>query len=855
MSKVIRGFVLGAAMTLPAAAIAQGAVADDAEVPTGEATEMSAAQDLAPTAHETQTLETPAKAEAPAADAEPLAEVAEPEPAEAAPLETIPLQAAVPPPIPQGQEQRGSRLVEEIVVTAQKREENIQDVPIAISAFSPAMLDAVGVETVQDMERATPGLTITNAAAYSVAYLRGVGTDAFLAGADPSVPFYLDGVALLGTQGSADTLGRIKRVEVTKGPQGTLFGRNATGGAISIITPEPGTEFGGDLKVEFGNYNERNVVGYVDLPILESLSASLSGFNNERDNYYTNDYVAPDGSKTGVLDIESRGFRTKLRWDASSTFALTGSYSYAESSNNCGLTFENTRVAPVLGVLPILPEDPKADRRINYDQLAGCEVNSYLASVVGTWELPWLDLKMILSDQELDAPYVISDFDKGPFPAVSFTSIKQIGTQRTAELQFISNANTPGADDFEWVGGLYYFESDGGFDPLQFTVAPNFLNTLPIPGGATLATALDAVLGPLGLPSVSTGILLNSHGVSVAESVSIYFQGTYGVLDNLDLTVGARYQEEDRDLKNGRLDVGNADGSETNVRTDEVPTLKAEQLSPKVALQWRPFSELSQIYASWGRAYKSPTYNTVNFLNTPEAVDEEQVDSYELGFKSDLFDANLRLNAAAFFIEQKDLLTGFVALASGGIVTYANAGDAEIKGAEADFVWTPFPDWNQGLALTGAITYLDTEYTDYKDGRGFDEATGLAFGEGSLTLLPARDFTGNEVVRSPDLTYSIAFNQRVELGSSSSLEFGADVYHNSGFFFLPQNSDLYARESYELYNARVSYFYDAWGLQLTLFGENVTDEEYSETIFVDDFGRNQVLNNPRTYGLRAMWTF
>jgi iron complex outermembrane receptor protein len=765
-----------------------------------------------------------------------------------------------------------SRLVSEIIVTAQKREQNIQEVPIAISAFSPAMLDAVGVETAQDLERATPGLTVTNAAGYQVAYLRGVGTDAFLAGADPSVPFYLDGVALLGTQGSADTLGRIERVEVLKGPQGTLFGRNATGGAISIITPEPGDEPAGDLKVEYAKYDEVSGTGYVNIPILKNFAVSVSGFYNEHDNYYKNDYAGDDPEAGGVMPIYSRGYRFKARWDITDNFYITPSHSYMESSNNAGLSFENTRVAPILaagGANPVLQQDPKRDRHVNFDQVSGAQIDSHMTAVTSGLQTSLLDFKLIASDQRLDAPFVRSDFDKGPEPIVSFTSKKQISKQKTAELQFLSNSDTPFAEKFEWVGGLYYIESSGGFDPLQFTAAPGVLGTLfdqvqldqvpGLPDGQTLAGALNDVLAGVGLAPLADGVVLNSYGVSDAKSWSAYFQGTYTFTDQWDLTLGARYQKEDRKLKHAKLTANLAQG-ETTIRDDggndpdnAPPTLHATQVSPKVALQYRPMDNM-QIYASWARGYKSPTYNTVNFFNSPEAVDEEKVDSYELGFKSDLLDGYLRLNGAAFYVKQKDLLTGFVALASGGIVTYDNAGDARIYGAEGDMLWTPLPNLDPGLVITGAVTYLDTKYTDYKDGRGFDVDTGLAFGEGSLTRLPARDFTGNEIVRSPPLTYSLGFNQRIPLGGSA-VEIGADVYYNDGFYFLPQNEDLYARDSYALVNARVSYFYDPWGLQFTLYGENVTDEKYDEVIFVDDFGRNEVLNSPRVYGLRVNYTF
>ncbi|MGQ0700963.1 MAG: TonB-dependent receptor domain-containing protein [Panacagrimonas sp.] len=833
MSKTLRGIVLGSALVLPLPGMTQD---EPVEAPQADAPAMPDESAAAPI-EQTDAI----APEAEAASSEP-------------PLETIPVESTAEeaPSADAPTEKSASRLTEEIVVTAQKREENIQEVPIAISAYSPEILDAIGIESAQDLERATPGLTITNAAGFSVAYLRGVGTDAFLPGADASVPFYLDGVALLGSQGSSDTLGRVKRVEVLKGPQGTLFGRNATGGAISIITPDPGSEFGGDLKLEYGDkFDERNALLYLDLPIFDGLAASVSGFYNEHDNYYTNDYQDGTGP---IIDIDSRGGRAKLRWDATDTLAITVTGAYAEASNNAGLSFENTRVAPVLSL--VLQEDPKRDRHLSYDQLAGATTEATIYSGIVDWRLPWFTTKLILSDQEQEAPFVRSDFDKSDLPLISFTSLKQLSKQETVELQFLSNDDTPGSDRFEWVGGFYYLDSSGGFDPLQLNVAPNFLTTLlPIPAVAGLVGRLNGLLTGVGLPDLASGVSLNSHGVLTSESMSVYFQGTYKISEAFSLTLGGRYQEEDRDLENASLAVptGN-DGREIFLRRDEVPTLKAKQFSPKVALQWRT-SELSQIYASWARGFKSPTYNTVNFFDTPEDVKEEKVDSYELGFKSDLFDANLRLNAAIFFIEQKELLTGFVALASGGVVTYDNAGDSEIKGAEAEFVWTPLPSFNPGLVLTGAVTVLDTEYTDYPDGRGFDEATGLAFGPGGLVpVLGPRDFTGNEIVRSPDLTYSVGINQAIQLGSGS-IELGADIYHNSGFFFLPQNSDLYAREEYSLINARVSYFYDPWQVQFTLFGENVTDEEYNEVVFVDDLGRNEVLNSPRLYGVRMKVEF
>ncbi|MGQ0698453.1 MAG: TonB-dependent receptor [Panacagrimonas sp.] len=763
-----------------------------------------------------------------------------------------------------------SRLVEEIVVTAQKREENIRDVPIAITAYSADKLEALGIQSAQDLERITPGLTVTNAGGFNLVYLRGVGTDAFLPGADPSVPFYVDGVALLGGQGTSDTLGRVRRVEVLKGPQGTLFGRNATGGAVNIITPDPDDVFTGDASAEFGNYGATKLLGYVNVPILDGLAASLSGYNQEQDNFYVNDGIG------GIPDVYSRGGRAKLRWQATEDFRITLAGSYQDTSGNGGLNFENTRVAPLLSLL--VPEDPKADRRVNTDSFSGATFNSTLLSVTLDWALSGVDAKLIGSDQVLDSEFVQADFDKSFLPIVNIESLKQVNEQRTLELQFLSNEETPFSENFEWVAGLFYLDSSGGYDPIQFEIAPNALaaigNELAGSAGAEALSILESRLSTLLLPlgvDLANGIRVLNAGLLVSTAYSAYVQGTFHLAETLDLTTGLRFQREERDLERSRLAIPNPNGGEIVIRRDSVPTLDTDQLSPRIALKWQPFSDDSQIYASWARAFKSPTYNTVNLLGglpvtiggvlegelvAPEIrpVKEEKVETYELGIKTDFFDGNLNLNAAVFYTEQTDLLTGFVALLSGGVVTYDNAPGAEIKGAEADFLWVPMPDANPGLVVTGAVSFLDAKYTDYPNGKGFDETTGLAFGDGGTEPLPARDFKGNRIVRTPEYTYNIGLSQTFDI-FSGSLELGADVNYNDGFFFLPQNSELYAREANTLVNARVTYFYTPWDLELGAFCNNLSDEEYNEIVFVDDFGRNQILNSPRTYGLRAKWAF
>ncbi|WP_352890955.1 TonB-dependent receptor domain-containing protein [Sinimarinibacterium thermocellulolyticum] len=204
---------------------------------------------------------------------------------------------------------------------------------------------------------------------------------------------------------------------------------------------------------------------------------------------------------------------------------------------------------------------------------------------------------------------------------------------------------------------------------------------------------------------------------------------------------------------------------------------------------------------------------------------------------------------------QKNPLSGRVSIITGGVVDYINAGEAEIKGVEFDFLLLPMPELNPGLVVTGGPAYIDARYTEFVNGRGYDDATGLAFGEGGATL-PPRDLSGNRIPRVPELSWVAAINQRIDLDGGHALEFGVDTSYASEMFFLPQNSEFSKRDALQLYNARASWLYEPWALELTAYVSNITDEIYAETAFVSDFGSSLTVNNdPRMYGLRARISF
>jgi len=736
-----------------------------------------------------------------------------------------------------------NRLVEEIVVTAQKREENLQDVPISVQAFTGGILDARGIETTEDLPLITPGLQLSGVAGYTLIYLRGVGTDAFAPSSDPSVATYIDGVYIPAGHGILQSFGAVERVEVLKGPQGTLFGRNSTGGAISVTTKDPGLdESAGEFGAEFGNFNKRKFRGYFSTPLTDWAAVSVAALSDRRDSVYTH----ANPSREIPNDFINAG-RVKLRLMPTETVDFTLTYFAADQQNLSTVVAKNTQPSLLGTALGIPRAEDNYETEIDYPtELKGKQEVLYGKL---NWELPRFDVRLIASDVYILTDLASTDFDGSSMPIVAFDSTNQYSDYQTAELQIVSNENTWGADRFEWIAGLYALRSEVGYDPAHLFVAPDLVTGLvedrlgiPFPDAITnLISRLPLSGTPLG----NDGLSIQFRGVLGTRSYSAFTQGTWKATDALHLTVGARFQKEERFLVKSETAV--QDPSRTReIKLFQFPLSQSEvsNLSPKVVLSWFP-ADGHMVYGSVSRGFKSATYNVVNVYEASDYVAPEEVTSYEIGSKSEFLDGNLRLNAAIFQTDIENLQSGFVSLLAGGAVTLENAGSARIRGAEFDALIVPLPNANPGLVLTAGAAYLDAIYTDYRNGSGFNSTTGVFSNN--------MDHTGNRIVRSPKLTANLGFVQTLEAGDDGEVEFGADWYYNSGYFFTAQNS--VEQGAYDLFGARVSYLYKPWNLRVTAFGQNLADERYNIGKFELDFGVNTTLADPRTYGCKLEWTF
>ena len=725
-----------------------------------------------------------------------------------------------------------NRFVEEIVVTAQKREENLQDVPISISAFSGDSLDARGVQDQKDLQLVTPGLQYGTTSGFSVVFLRGIGTDAFIPSADASVATYIDGVYFPFTHSAAQSFGTVERVEVLKGPQGTLFGRNSTGGAISVITKQPDQTPETSMQFGYARFDELSGRVYTNIPLTDTLAWNVSALYSIGENYYT--HLTAD-----IPDTVNRGVRTKLRWSPNDVFDWTVTGYLMRQTGADSLLVEQLHPKPALALLN--PMDT-GEYETAASQPGFIDANTRVVATEMKVHAGWLDLKLIGSAQDIDTQ-AATDFDATEIPVVDYTAHTYAKVQ-TGELQLLSNDESWGHEWLTWIGGVYWIHSRSGFDPIGLRVGPNlddFIDGLNVPAVSDLFDTL--------FPGVARVIVT---GVLDTKSTAGFFQTSAAITDWLKLTVGGRYQEEKRYLVRASSAVDLGQTTQPLFTFDPAPA-KTDNFSPKAVLDFQVLED-AMLYASWSTGFKSGTFNIVSITTEPNYVKPEKVTTTELGVKSTLLDGALRLNGAVFNNKIKDLQSQVVSLQSGASVSFETAGAARIRGADFDLLWEVAPDAIPGLVLTASGCYLDSKYTDYRNGSGYDDTTGLYFGTGSLTLQPGRDFTGNEVVRTPEFTGNLGLSYTFAVGNSE-FEIAADAYRNTGFYYTPQNTDRAVEDKYTVVNARASWLYQPWDLRVTLFGKNINDGDYFLFNYESDFGTSGTQAPPAIYGVRLNWDF
>ena len=689
--------------------------------------------------------------------------------------------------------------VEEVVVTARRREERLQDAPVAVTAFSAEALADRGVESVAEISKFTPNLRFDGAAQLSggnynaTVFIRGVGQNDFAIFSDPGVGIYVDGVYFARSIGGMLDAFDVGRIEVLRGPQGTLFGKNTIGGAVVITSQAPGPELAGRLEGTVGSFNRRDLKGYLDLPITENLFARISGGSLNRDGYA---HRLSDGQDLG--DRNADAARLQLRWDASDDlrFDLSADYTRAREhsapqtliavANRPGFTGApfmtnfNTFVAPTLGIVA-----PNGARTLNPSFITGDPYTTWgsgpnvndldLWGVSGTvnWDLGKVQAKSITAYRHLKAQFA-RDGDNSPF---TFRHTRNWDKQRQFSHEFQFNGE--GFDGrLTWVAGLYYFNEHGSDR-----------------GYAHLALGLGAPATP---PPVSPSA--NVYTVVDATTYAAFAQGSFSLTDNLSLTLGGRSNKDEKSyyLDHRRI----ADGF---IVANTTVSDSWSAFTPKVGMEFKASPDVL-LYVSAGKGFKSGGFNARPLTDITEVTpyQPETIRTYELGAKTAWFDRRLVLNAAACFSQYDDIQVTVNQTPRNFV---ANAAAGEIKGFEVEVVARPAPGWDLNLA----VGHTKTKYTE------------VGLGLGPTQILPINLKT--RFVKSPEWTASAGVQRRIDLGQAGGLTLRGDLSYFGKYYNDIANDPDLAQGAYSLVGARITWDSpdDLWRVEV--FGTNLTDEQ------------------------------
>ncbi len=738
-----------------------------------------------------------------------------------------------------GLAQETTPLLEEIIVTAEKRAESLQDLSQAVTALSGEALDNRNITSFVDLSSIAPGVTVAkNEGVRTVISIRGVGNEANQNSiANPSVSYHLDGIYVASPFALRTDFLDLERIEVLRGPQGTLFGQNSTGGAINVITQAPDTgEFFGKADITVGNYSLTRVRGSVNIPISDTTALRASVATHNHDGF----------SKNILLDQEldqadNFSGRAHLLWALAENLRFNFTAQYFD---------ENTNGAAQKGIFDSTPNP----RRLTQDRHSSYQLESQLYSLVAEWELPAFTVKSLTSYQD-DAVSASRDNDRHDFSTLinrgTFLLPASVDPEAVGQKTFTQELNLisfePLFGRLDWVVGMFYLDTDVD---ILFREYIDF-NT-------------DGVYGP---DKVSVEEVLNFGGevgfISDSnpqrESFSVYGQGAYNLTESMRLVAGLRYTE---DQVNSR--VTNFFGRAGTA----VLETKSEKLTGRGVVEI-DLNDNAMAYASYTRGFKpggsNLTYgreDAVAPILVLPTYKDETVQAWEVGLKTDFAGNRVRVNAAAFYYDYENLQYQATdpEVFEGGV---GNLPGSEIYGAEMELLAFV----TDSLTLDARLSWLETKISESHlalDNVRSDDATNALLPQCQFNLFcddiqraraaAVTDVKGNQLAKTPNFTADVMLRYLTRLGNWSDFETSVQYLYRGGFqhriFNNPKTDDV---PSYHIVNLVLTIAPDAYPWHIDLMGMNLTDEDGINARFTDVFGvgsTSDELIPPRQYMVR-----
>ncbi len=667
-------------------------------------------------------------------------------------------------------------VLEEVIVSAQKREQSVQDVPLSITAFSGRQLRQLNIDSTTDLALYTPGFTYGQNSGdgdFPFISLRGVTVRDFSDTNESPSAVYIDEFYKANLIGLDAQVYDMERAEVLRGPQGTLYGRNATGGLIHYVTAKPSQEFDAYGEVMYGDYDRIRFEGAVGGGITETLSGRIAVLHHQYDGWVENRF--PGNSDGSALDATS--VRGQLLFEPQDNFRVNLLLQYATNDNDAGNMFSHVSAAvdPVTGLsvpnpgqpgfagyIEATPNDPR-DTNSDRDIFLETEQFTFIGRI--EWEYAGLDFVSITGYEDTSKD---ASFDSDSTPFARGTEVHPDATQYSQEFRVSGEAGA-----LTWLAGFYW---------INYEISGEQSRCVP----GSCATQRAPVVYDL-----------------ETESWALFGNAEYRFNDQWSLTAGLRYTEEDKDYVLDNQDFGILFSRAT---VGDLASLDSDNVDFNVRLNFTPNDDLL-FYGGISRGHKAGTFNVGYTPIATDAipVEDEQLTSYELGFKTSWPDQQLRINGAVFYYDYEDSQ----AFQFDGQTLSATAfnRDAEIYGVELEIAASPI----EGLDLIGTMTYLDATLKDV-------ELPGPFFGG-----LPPRD---TRMPLTPDWKLSGLARYEWSAPWGGRLALQGDVTWIDDQYFDAFNSPSHFEDSYALANARLSWMSDDDHWEVAVFAENLTDKEY-----------------------------
>ena len=689
--------------------------------------------------------------------------------------------------------------LEEIVVTAQKREQSLQDVNLAVSAVTGHRMEQQQIDTAQDLQAVVPGLSVGNDFAFPKIVIRGVGMNSSFAGVEPSVGMHVDGAVVALSYAHWSSYFDLERVEVLRGPQGTLYGKNTTGGAINLITRKPTEEFEGYARVTVGDYQLMRLEGAVSGSLTDGVNGRFAFKSTDREGFGRNIVTNND-----VDDANKQSFRGSLLFDTGEESDLIVSAEH-HVENDAAVGLKYTAMFSMID--PSYPNAPgfggyasgKRDISSELDNVNDRESTS-LTAIWNNQLNDNLRLTSITNHRDTDI-LLVQDID------YSSTVLPQKQTNGTSSKQFSEELQLHfDSGPMRGLLAFYYFDEQmNNNNNIGFNLAKD---------GRT------------------TNVLLTAD-IDI-QSAAVFGNLTYDVSDQFSVNIGGRWSEEERDV-----------GSTYNLFFLASPTRTysesktISEFKPSFGIEWKPVED-TLVYASYSEGFKGG-----GFLSGGLApiLRPEMIENIELGVKGMYLDGRLMLNFSAFSAELTDMHYSRTRPTANGAFTtvYENAAAAESEGFELEGTLLA----SDQLRFDFNVSVLDAVFTDFQSDNPLYSGVELV------------DLSGNKLRQSPDLSWFLRSEYEVPMKSGGALTFGAEASFKDDQFFTEFNDPITSQDSYTIYNMNVKYVAPGEQFTVNLWGNNIGDEYVRSAGYMSSLGRS-VANTalpPSTWGITFGYDF